>query len=1235
MINYELLFDALADGVFVAQDYQFVYCNPALLDMLGFKHHEFIGLHFNQVVSPEYLKLWTERFEQRIGSGKEPQKCYDVQLLRNDGNPMWVELRANRSEFNNRPAVLGAIRNITERKEILNALILSQFVIENSSIEVYQIDSNGHIQYANQIACQSLGYTYQEILNLSIPDIDPVLQHDQWKAHWQDLLKLSSVSFETTHTRKDGTQRPVEVSANYVRFEGKEYNFAFVKDISERKLSYTALVYNEAILAATIESSLDGVIHIDSEGIITRWSNQSQKIFGWTRDEVIGHPLDEIIIPIRYREAHKRGMKHFLATGKGPVLNSRIEMPALHRNGHEFPVELSIASINFDGNYHFCAFISDLTDRNLAKEKLIASEKRLRTIIETEPESVSLISADGLILEINSAGLNMLEAESVEQIPNLSIYSLIAKDNRQDFINLNNKVFSNESGTLEFQLFGLKGGMRWLETHVNPLTDLTGNVTAMLGITRDITLRKLSEERVGRLTALHKALSEINQAIVRIENESQLFPLVCKCAVEYGGACMAWIGRLDSDSLLVLPTESYGKGLEYLDGIVISASESIPQGHGPAGLAIRGGKPAIFNDFLNLKESLPWQMQAVKFGWNSVGAFPILRGGNTYGVLVIYQTESNVFNNEFTELFNEISADISFALDNFDRKEKLITDEKALKLAASIYEVSSEAMLVIDNERLVIAINPAFTLTTGYSENEILGQSIDILRSNYHDEAFYQSLSEELYLKGKWQGELWFNSKDGNTYPTLAIINTVFDTDGSVLHQVFLFNDISQKKETEKFIWRQANYDLLTGLPNRLMFQDRVEQEFKKSHRTKLPFAILFLDLDNFKEVNDTLGHTYGDMLLKKVSLRIINCVRETDTVARFGGDEFIILLSDITEKERVSRVIEEILLIVSKPLEINEETFFISVSIGVTFFPEDGEDLETLTKNADQAMYAAKNAGRNRYSYFTKSMQETAQAQMKLTHDMRLALKENQFWVAYQPIINLKSKKVVKAEALVRWQHPTLGLISPANFIPIAEKTGLINKIGEFVIIQAAYQVKHLQDIYDKDFQISVNVSPVQFNNKLARFGAFLKKFQNLGFKEKSIVVEITEGLLLEANNTTKEKLIEFSNRGVQIAIDDFGTGYSSLSYLKKFEIDYIKIDQSFIRNMTANSGDFALCEAMVVMAHKLGMEVIAEGVETLEQCKLLNEMGCDFAQGYYFAKPMQENVLLEWLKNFKSPPF
>ena len=379
------------------------------------------------------------------------------------------------------------------------------------------------------------------------------------------------------------------------------------------------------------------------------------------------------------------------------------------------------------------------------------------------------------------------------------------------------------------------------------------------------------------------------------------------------------------------------------------------------------------------------------------------------------------------------------------------------------------------------------------------------------------------------------------------------------------------------------------------------------------------------------MGHAKGDILLKEASNRLANCVRESDTVARFGGDEFTILLSELHDTDSVDRVIQDILQALSEPFQLDGEIAYVSVSIGVTCYPDDGTETEVLLKNADQAMYAAKAAGRNGFSYYTPAMQATAQFRMRLANDLRGALSENQLWVAYQPIIDLKSGKIIKAEALVRWQHPNHGLINPAEFISVAEHIGLINDIGEFVFHQAAKQAKRLQEIYNKDFQISVNVSPVQINDKSGKYKPWRQQLNKLGLSGESIVVEITEGILLEANTSIAGKLLEFRDAGIQVALDDFGTGYSSLSYLKKFDIDYIKIDQSFIRNLSPKSGDLALCEAMIVMAHKLGLKVIAEGVETAVQHELLSKIGCDFAQGYLFSRPVSADVLEKILLNKK----
>lgn len=721
-----------------------------------------------------------------------------------------------------------------------------------------------------------------------------------------------------------------------------------------------------------------------------------------------------------------------------------------------------------------------------------------------------------------------------------------------------------------------------------------------------------------RLTKLYNALSEINQAIVRMEQEAELFPLVCRCAVEFGDMTMAWVGLPDEKTGLILPVASYGRNLDYLDGIVISSNADAPKGCGPTGKALRENLPVIVNDFFNNPMTLPWRERALRFEWNSSASFPIPRGGRSFAVLTVYHSQINAFDAEAIALLEEMSKDISFSLDNFDRELQRKTGEESLRLAASVYQTSSEAIMVTDAENRIIAINPAFTVITGYPEKEVLGRHPDFLKSGRHDDKFYQDMWNAISTTSKWQGEIWDRRKNGEVYPNWLTINTVFNDDGSVMRRIALFSDISQKKQSDELIWRQANFDPLTELPNRRMFYDRLDQEIKKSHRACLPLVLLFLDLDHFKEVNDTLGHAKGDMLLKDASQRLLSCVRESDTVARFGGDEFTIIMSELDEPDSADRVAQAILQKLSEPFRLDDDLAYVSASIGVTLYPSDATEIESLLKNADQAMYAAKNAGRNCFSYFTAAMQSAAQSRMKLTNDLRTALSDNQFWISYQPIVDLRTGGIRKAEALVRWRHPTLGLVSPAEFIPIAEHSGLIIDIGDWIFRQAALQVKRWQEIYHKDFQISVNMSPVQINDKSCKHEPWRRQLQNLSLSGESIVMEITEGLLLEANTSINEKLLEFRDAGIQVALDDFGTGYSSLSYLKKFDIDYIKIDQSFVRHLTPDPKDMALCKAIIVMAHELGMKVIAEGVETAQQRDLLTAAGCDYGQGYLWSKPV-----------------
>ena len=544
--------------------------------------------------------------------------------------------------------------------------------------------------------------------------------------------------------------------------------------------------------------------------------------------------------------------------------------------------------------------------------------------------------------------------------------------------------------------------------------------------------------------------------------------------------------------------------------------------------------------------------------------------------------------------------------------------EESMQLASMVYENSSEAMMIIDADGAVVTINPAFSELTQYTPAEIINHSARMLGIDTENNPSYQSLRQSIRSTGSWVGETICRRKNGEEFVIWLTINTIFDSDGLPYRRVALFSDMTDKKQSEEIIWNQANFDQLTQLPNRRMFLDHLEQEIRKAQRNKQLIAVLFLDLDLFKEVNDTLGHDVGDKLLKETADRLRSCVRDSDIVARLGGDEFTVILSEIDNTDIVERIAEKILQKLPDPFHLGIETAYISTSIGITLYPNDATETDALLKNADQAMYAAKSLGRNRFNYFTASMQEAARNRMRLVNDMRSAIGTDQFMLYYQPIVALDSGLITKAEALIRWQHPKRGLVGPDEFIPLAEDTGMIIEIGNWVFREAVTQVARWRDWHNIDVQVSLNKSPVQFRDDGNCVNSWFNYLESLELPGSAITIEITEGLLLDASNAVRDTLLHFRDAGIQVALDDFGTGYSSLAYLKKFDIDYLKIDKSFIGNLSQNSDEYALCEAIIVMAHKLGIKVIAEGVETQQQRDLLTTAGCDFAQGYLFSRPI-----------------
>lgn len=528
-----------------------------------------------------------------------------------------------------------------------------------------------------------------------------------------------------------------------------------------------------------------------------------------------------------------------------------------------------------------------------------------------------------------------------------------------------------------------------------------------------------------------------------------------------------------------------------------------------------------------------------------------------------------------------------------------------------------------------LGCNKAFERQFGLTESNVIGKTdFDLLAPALANELAVQDHAVLSTGREKLT-ERWLTPTPGVAPVCLEILRTpYFDPARKVKGLIGIGRDITERKQSEETILHLANYDSLTDLANRRYFSERLLQEINISNRTRLPIALMLIDLDKFKQVNDVLGHDAGDMLLIEVSKRLKASVRETDIVARLGGDEFTVLVTNITNIHHVELIAQKLIDRLAEPFQLGDQPAFISGSIGIATFPDNGEDAETLTKHADQAMYFSKSSGRNRFSFFTPALQESATQRRLLLRDMPVGLQEKQFFVCFQPIIDLRSGKAVKFEALLRWMHPERGLIAPADFIPLAEDSGDMVPLGEFVFHEAVALAKRLRALGHTDMQVCVNKSPNQFKGRVDVAASWAKHLVDQGVSGNAMVVEITEGLLLKSDDITQARLDSLRQTGMSVSLDDFGSGYSSIAHLKRKDIDSIKIDRPLVAHIETQPEALALCEAMVVMAHKLGLRVVAEGIETEGQRKLLTQAGCDYGQGYLLGKPVPVEYLEPYLR-------
>lgn len=664
--------------------------------------------------------------------------------------------------------------------------------------------------------------------------------------------------------------------------------------------------------------------------------------------------------------------------------------------------------------------------------------------------------------------------------------------------------------------------------------------------------------------------------------------------------------------------------IQALDAAMIETDKT------PYGIAAYTKQSVIVDDILAHPYWVDYKDLVIQAGFKASWSIPIFSSKkDLLGIFAFYYREPHRVDQDEIDSIDKMVhlAAIAIAI---ERKQ----DEEALRIAAQTFQ-SHEAILVSDANNNILRVNSAFTKITGYTETEVLGKNPKLLSSGRQDEAFYLSMYEALDQKGTWEGEIWNRRKDGSLYPEWLTVTGVKNYTGILTHYVAIFSDITDRKNAEQEIYNLAFYDPLTALANRRLLLDRLKQEIITSKRHQSYGSIIFFDLDKFKMLNDSFGHQAGDELLIQAAQRIKSVIREGDTACRLGGDEFVVLISSYENDLRQAAdntmiVAEKIRHTINQPFILESGEHIISASIGITMYPELSDQADVILQQADTAMYQSKSSGRNSIHFFQPSMQELAEQHILMEKELRIAIKEEQFIVHYQPQVD-QNGQIISAEALVRWQHPVKGLVSPGEFIPIAEDTLLILSIGRWVMRTVCQQIREWEDKGLHLSHISVNVSAKQFrqDNFVDQVNCFIDE---TGISADRLMLELTESILIDDVDDTVNKMCQLNKRGITFSIDDFGTGYSSLSYLKQLPLKELKIDQHFIRDITTDVNDAVIVETIMAMAHSLGLDAIAEGVELKEQMDFLKEKNCPSFQGYYFSRPVTSDNFFTLMQGKKS---
>ena len=938
---------------------------------------------------------------------------------------------------------------------------------------------------------------------------------------------------------------------------------------------------SEARYRTVLDAAFDAIVTITPDGIV-RWFNRgAERIFGYRAEEVIGQPVT-LLMPESYRELCVAGLHRYLRTGEARVVGGTTELVGLRKDGSEFPIEMSLGETHEDGEWLFTGVIRDIAERKEVEKVIKEGEERIRSLLQNTSDIITLLEADGTVRYISPAVERVTGYRPEEQI-GTSAFGFVHPDDREQALDTFAELLK-EPGLhppLEFRVLHKDGLWCYLEHVVNNLIDDPA-VSGVVITSRDVTERKEAERKLREAEQRYRTLIEQGPAVVYIQE----------------------IGS--SDSAMYMSPQ-----IEELTGYSPEECKN----------------PALRWDMVH-PDDREW-LQAEDDRTGEPGQLftteyrVVHRDGSTKWVRnEAVLTEDKMSGTRYWQ---------GFMLDITERKRFEEALERLSRRHEMVLKSAGEGIFGLDLDGNATFVNPAAARMTGWEVEELVGSpQHDVLHHTRPDGSPYPREECPIHAALKdgtthSRDDEVFWRKDGASFP-VEYMSSPIRKDGEVVGAVVTFRDITERKALEQQLHHQAFHDPLTELPNRALFMDRLEHALTRANRRGNKVAVLFTDLDNFKVINDSLGHEIGDRLLVAVAERLKACLRPEDTVARLGGDEFTILVEDIASVDEGVQVAERIAEILRPPFALEDQEVFATVSTGIVLNSTAQEQAADLLRHADLAMYRAKRRGKARYEMFEPSMDAKAVERLKVETGLRRALVRQQFRVHYQPIVALENDKVAGVEALVRWEHPKRGLLLPEAFLSVAEETGLIVRIGQWVLREAGKQARIWQERYPSipPLTISVNLSTREFfHPKLVA-----EVLEESEIDPASLQLEITEGAMTNNGRYSTERTLRNLKRmGVQLAIDDFGLGYSSLSYLKRFPVDFLKIDRSFIaglgREPNGVSKDTEIVKAMIELTHALGLRVIAEGVETSEQLARLRNMKCDLAQGNYFSEPLPSEAL------------